>query len=66
MSDDGSTDNDPSYTKRREEYLRGRFRHYMNRFQLYKSDREKFDLKVELQNQKITVEEASNENSCNN
>jgi hypothetical protein len=60
MSDDSSTDNDPSYTKRREEYLRGRFRHYMNRFQLYKSDREKFDLKVQLQDHKITVEEALN------
>lgn len=60
MSDDSTTDNDPSYTKRREEYLRGRFRHYMNRFQLYKSDREKFDLKVQLQDQKITVEESTN------
>ncbi len=65
MSDDNSTDNDPSYTKRREEYLRGRFRHYMNRFQLYKSDREKFELKVELQDQQITIEESSNENSRN-
>ena len=55
MSDDSTTDNDPSYTKRREEYLRGRFRHYMNRFQLYKSDREKFDLKVQLQDQKIPL-----------
>ncbi|HUD00993.1 MAG TPA: hypothetical protein VMR37_01585, partial [Rhabdochlamydiaceae bacterium] len=49
MSDDGDRSDDPSFIKRREEYLRGRFRHYMNRFQLYKSDREKFDLKVELQ-----------------
>ena len=65
MSDDNSTNTDPSYTKRREEYLRGRFRHYMNRFQLYKSDREKFDLKVELQDQQITIEESSNENSRN-
>ncbi|HEY5235755.1 MAG TPA: hypothetical protein VIJ14_06225, partial [Rhabdochlamydiaceae bacterium] len=65
MSDDSSNDNDPSYTKRREEYLRGRFRHYMNRFQLYKSDREKFDLKVELQDQQITIEESANENSRN-
>lgn len=63
MSDDNTTDNDPSYTKRREEYLRGRFRHYMNHFQLYKSDREKFDLKVQLQDQKITVEETAHENS---
>jgi hypothetical protein len=60
MSDDSSTDNDPSYTKRREDYLRGRFRHYMNRFQLYKSDREKFDLTVQLQDHKITVEETLN------
>lgn len=60
MSDEG--ENDPSYTKSREEYLRGRFRHYMNRFQLYKSDREKFDLNVELQDHKIIVEEV-HENS---
>ncbi len=65
MSDDSDNDNDPSYTKRREEYLRGRFRHYMNRFQLYKSDREKFDLKVELQEKQILVEESANENSRN-
>jgi YbbR domain-containing protein len=65
MSDDTTTDNDPSYTKRREEYLRGRFRHYMNHFQLYKSDREKFDLKVQLQDHKITVEEFSYEDSRN-
>jgi hypothetical protein len=63
MSDDGGDDNDPSYIKRREEYLRGRFRHYMNRFQLYKSDREKFDLKVEIQGQQIVVEETPYENS---
>jgi YbbR domain-containing protein len=63
MSDDGDRSDDPSFIKRREEYLRGRFRHYMNRFQLYKSDREKFDLKVELQDQKIVVEESPHENN---
>ncbi len=63
MSDDGDRNEDPSSIKRREEYLRGRFRHYMNRFQLYKSDREKFDLKVELQDQQIVIEESPHENS---
>jgi len=63
MSDDNTNNNDPSYLKRREEYLRDRFRHYMNHFQLYKSDREKFDLRVELQGNQITVEDSSNENS---
>jgi len=63
MSDDNNNNNDPSYLKRREEYLRDRFRHYMNHFQFYKSDSEKFDLKVELQENQITVEETFHENS---
>jgi hypothetical protein len=58
MSDEEERDDDPILNKRREEYLRNRFRHYMNRFQLYKSDREKFDLNVELQDHQIVVQEA--------
>lgn len=58
MSDDLERDADPSIAKRREEYLRNRFRHYMNRFQLYKSDREKFDLNIELQDRQIVVQES--------
>jgi hypothetical protein len=65
MSDDGDNKGDPTFGKRREEYLRNRFRHYMNRFQLYKSDREKFELVVELQDKQIIVQELHNENSCN-
>jgi hypothetical protein len=61
MSDDEGSDNDPSYMKRREEYLRERFRHYMNCFKLYKSETEKFDLKAELQNKHIVVEESIHE-----
>ena len=64
MSDDADNNLDPSFFKRREEYLRNRFRHYMNRFQLYKSDRDKFDLVVELQDKHVVVEESTtHENS---
>ena len=41
----------------REEYLRNRFRSYMNRFQLYKSDDKKLDLNVHLDNHKVVMEE---------
>ncbi|MBS0647618.1 MAG: hypothetical protein JSS10_00165 [Verrucomicrobia bacterium] len=58
MSDDGDTEKDPSFARRREEYLRARFRQYMNRFQLYKSDREKFELNVEIRDHQIVVEES--------
>ncbi len=42
----------------REEYLRNRFRSYMNRFQLFRSDDTKFDLTVSLKDLQIQVEEA--------
>lgn len=42
----------------REEYLRNRFRSYMNRFQLFYPDDNKFDLNIYLQNNLIVVEEA--------
>jgi hypothetical protein len=41
----------------REEYLRNRFRSYMNRFQLFRVDDSKFDLNVFLKGQYIHVEE---------
>ncbi len=63
MSDDNEHNADPALVKGKEEYLRNRFRHYMNRFQLYKSDHEKFDLVVELQDKQITIEEPLYENS---
>jgi len=42
----------------REEYLRNRFRSYMNRFQLFKADDSKFQLNIQLQDGNIRVEEA--------
>lgn len=39
----------------REEYLRNRFRSYMNRFQFFKSDDAKLDLNIELQNDKVNI-----------
>ena len=40
----------------REEYLRNRFRSYMNRFQLFESDETKFDLAISLNGDQIQVE----------
>lgn len=42
----------------REEYLRNRFRSYMNRFQLFRADDSKFDLTVFLKDRQIQIEEA--------
>jgi len=39
----------------REEYLRNRFRNYMNRFRLYTAKNQKLNLKIELQANAITV-----------
>ncbi len=41
----------------REEYLRNRFRSYMNRFQLFRKDDSKFDLTVSLNGSQIQIEE---------
>ena len=41
----------------REEYLRNRFRSYMNRFQLFRGDDSKFDMAVFLKEHEIHVEE---------
>jgi hypothetical protein len=43
----------------REEYLRNRFRSYMNRFQLFRGDDSKFDLAVFLKEHEIHVEEVT-------
>jgi len=43
----------------REEYLRNRFRSYMNRFQLYKSDDERLELNIHLENDKVLINEGS-------
>jgi hypothetical protein len=39
----------------REEYLRNRFRSYMNRFQLFTEDDKKFNLEAKLQDQSIEI-----------
>lgn len=43
----------------REEYLRNRFRSYMNHFQLFREDESKFDLAIFLKGKHIHIEEAS-------
>jgi hypothetical protein len=43
----------------REEYLRNRFRSYMNRFQLFRSDDGKFELAIQIQDHQVLVEETS-------
>lgn len=43
----------------REEYLRNRFRSYMNRFQLYLSDDKRLEMHVHLENEKVVIEEGS-------
>lgn len=55
LEPDGS-DNDLSW---KEEYLRNRFRNYMNRFRLYKPDNTKLDLKIELEGNQILIQEKS-------
>jgi YbbR domain-containing protein len=45
------------HSKIREEYLRNRFRTYINRLQLYKTTKEKFNLQAEIQEDKIFVKE---------
>ncbi len=43
----------------REEYLRNRFRSYMNRFQLFKSDEKRLELSIHLENHQIHIQEGS-------
>lgn len=47
----------------RDNYLRNRFRNYMNRFQLYKSDNEVFELQPLLQGNSISVTETKQNES---
>jgi len=49
--------NDSLPLRQREEYLRNRFRNYMNRFQLYKSAEEKLDLEIELKETAVHIQE---------
>jgi len=50
-----SIHDDPSQSSLREEYLRNRFRNYMNRFQLYNVDGSKFELKAKMQSHKVSL-----------
>lgn len=59
LSDEEHRHEDPSFAKQREEYLRNRFRSYMNRFQLYKSQTEKLKLAIEIDQNQICVKDAS-------
>lgn len=43
----------------REEYLRNRFRSYMNRFQLYTADDQRLELQITLENNKVLIKEGS-------
>ena len=50
--------------KMREEYLRNRFRSYMNRFQLYRNDNTKFELDIYQHEKMITINEADEDLCC--
>ncbi len=52
---------DPSFAKQRQEYLRNRFRSYMNHFQLYKSQTEKLELSIAVSDNYIYVKDSSHE-----
>lgn len=54
---------DPSSAKQRQEYLRNRFRSYMNHFQLYKSQTEKLELSIAVHENEICVNDVSHEKS---
>lgn len=47
----------------REEYLRNRFRSYMNQFQLFKSDDRKLELNITLENNQVVIREANQSSS---
>lgn len=57
LSDSTEDDFGELQPKKREEYLRNRFRNYMNRFQLYKNNDSKLDLHIELKGNAVQVEE---------
>jgi YbbR domain-containing protein len=57
MSDASDEDSDTVSSKKREEYLRNRFRNYMNRFELYNANNAPLDLKIELDGNAVVVKE---------
>ena len=58
MSDTSNADIRLMQPPPREEYLRNRFRSYMNRLQLFKADDAKFSLRIELKDHVVHVEES--------
>ncbi len=52
---ENSNETNSLHPQAREEYLRNRFRSYMNRFRLYTQDHQKLSLHIELQANTITV-----------
>lgn len=56
ISDEGVRELQPLV---REEYLRNRFRSYMNRFQLYTAEDQRLDLNVTLENNKVMIQEGA-------
>lgn len=61
MSDYQDITEDSTLAKKREDHLRERFRRYMNQFQLYKSEQEKLDLRVDMKGNKIIIQEKVSE-----
>lgn len=61
LSDTSDEDLHALQPKIREEYLRNRFRSYMNRFTLYKPDFKRLTLDIEMQGNKINITEANHE-----
>lgn len=47
----------------REEYLRNRFRSYMNQFQLYRADDRKLELDITLENNQVNIKESPHNSS---
>ncbi|MCH9630829.1 MAG: hypothetical protein S4CHLAM37_08350 [Chlamydiia bacterium] len=61
LSDSSDEDLHDLQPKVREEYLRNRFRSYMNRFTLYRPDFKRFKLDIEMQGNKINITESNHE-----
>lgn len=59
LSDEELRNKDPSFAKQREEYLRNRFRNYMNCFELYKSETEKLKLAIKVKDQQIHIKDST-------
>lgn len=56
MADPGEDDSKDMHPRLRQEYLRNRFRNYMNRFQLFTEDETPFDLKVDMKGKEIHIQ----------